>query len=319
MVRRYGAALLLCAAWIAPLKSEAEPAGRCPALLSSGIPPRMADAAPARDFVERHNGADAATREAAITAELRSGNVPGFVRSLQPIVLAERPQRGAAGEIVLCVSPDYLAIGSDADFLRVSVGLPTAMGAAVGFGFVLPTRKMVDAIYDQAGLRLTPQPLPAGDAMRSLAYLVRHDSLIAAQRTPLSAALDIVTVGHKKDLVVTNRLRAAPERVAIYGWHRPGATPIQPLSTVHGARYADYSHGVRLVSLVAYVDGRPRALIDLLADQAYATAVSDEGPITGMAALAETLTGSAATAATMTEQTQRLMRAAADAQIARGR
>ena len=50
-------------------------------------------------------------------------------------------------------------------------------------------------------------------------------------------------------------------------------------SIVHGARYADYSHGVRLVSAVAYVDGRPRAIAEVLEDRQLAPVVSDEGPI----------------------------------------
>jgi hypothetical protein len=85
--------------------------------------------------------------------------------------------------------------------------------------------------------------------------------------------------GQKKDVVLTNRLLAKPGRVAIYGWHEGAGRPIQPLSTVHGARYADYSHGVRLVSAVAYVDGYARALSDLLEDRRLARLVSDEGPI----------------------------------------
>jgi hypothetical protein len=80
-------------------------------------------------------------------------------------------------------------------------------------------------------------------------------------------------------LVLTNRLLANPDRVAIYGWHEDGGRPIQPLSTVHGARYADYSHGVRLVSAMAYVDGAARPLLDLLEDPRLARLVSDEGPI----------------------------------------
>jgi hypothetical protein len=48
---------------------------------------------------------------------------------------------------------------------------------------------------------------------------------------------------------------------------------------VHGARYADYSHGVRLVSAMAYVDGAARPLLDLLEDPRLARLVSDEGPI----------------------------------------
>jgi hypothetical protein len=89
-------------------------------------------------------------------------------------------------------------------------------------------------------------------------------------------------VGDKKDLVITNRLWQNLARVAIYGWHRSERSPIQPLATVHGARYADYSHGVRLVSTVIYVNGQPQPITDALTDPQIAPALSDEGPIQRM-------------------------------------
>jgi hypothetical protein len=159
------------------------------------------------------------------------------------------------------------------------MGLPTALRVAGAFGVTLPTRRLVDAIYAQAAVRLRPEPLRPGDAMRSTAYVTDHDRRIASQRTMSGAALDELVGGHKKDLVLTALLRRVPERVAIYGWHHNDGRPIQPLSTVHGARYADYSHGVRLVSLVAYVDGRAVSLIELLQDKELAGVISDEGPI----------------------------------------
>ena len=72
--------------------------------------------------------------------------------------------------------------------------------------------------------------------------------------------------GHKKDLVITNRLAARPGQLAIYGWHRALSDPIQSLSTVHGAGYADYSHGVRLVSQKAILDGNVRSVYDIQRD-----------------------------------------------------
>ena len=50
-------------------------------------------------------------------------------------------------------------------------------------------------------------------------------------------------------------LNTQPDRVAIYGWHYPSGQPIQPLSLVHEADYVDYSHGARLISRIAIVDG----------------------------------------------------------------
>jgi hypothetical protein len=134
---------------------------------------------------------------------------------------------------------------------------------------------MVDAIYEQSAHHLTPVPLPAGPLMRSNLYLSKHQQRIDEQRSGLP--LGELISGHKKDLVLSNRLLQAPGREAIYGWHRAPGNPIQPLSTVHGAQYVDYSHGVRLVSTTVVVDGRARSIYDALQDARLAPVLSREG------------------------------------------
>ena len=121
--------------------------------------------------------------------------------------------------------------------------------------------------------------------MRSTAYFVLHNRLVHQDSLAQGAILGMLVAGQKKDLVITNRLATYPGRVAIYGWHREDGTPIQSLSTVHGENYADYSHGVRLVSMVAYVDDKERSLVDVLQDPQLAPAVSSEGPIRNFRAL----------------------------------
>jgi hypothetical protein len=79
--------------------------------------------------------------------------------------------------------------------------------------------------------------------------------------------------------VITNLLASKPGRIAIYGWHRSSGDPIQPLSTVHGARYADYSHGIRLVSEMAILNGKLRSIYDILQDRLLAKVLGDEGAI----------------------------------------
>ena len=91
--------------------------------------------------------------------------------------------------------------------------------------------------------------------------------------------LDALISGHMKDVVLSNRLFERPDRVAIYGWHRLDGRPIQPLSTVHGVRYADYSHGIRLVWNEVRVDGVSRSIYDVLADSKLAPVLSDEGAL----------------------------------------
>ena len=121
--------------------------------------------------------------------------------------------------------------------------------------------------------------MPAGDAMRSTEYFVRHDAMVSAQRGAAHLPRDALTAGHKKDLVLTNALWRMPGRLALYGWHRAPSAPIQTLSLVHGERYADYSHGIRLVATTAFVDGHPHSIFELLADPRLSRALSDEGPI----------------------------------------
>jgi hypothetical protein len=218
-------------------------------------------------------------REQAILAEISKGNLPEFLRKLAPVQL--RCDSGAARNLVatIFVTPDYLAIGSDSDFLRIPMNLHTAAAIAGRFGFVLPTRKMVDAIYLQSRYRLVPQPLPAGTQMRSTAYYWNHNELIEDQVNAMGARLGELIAGDKKDVVMTNRLTTHLGRIAIYGWHRGAGEPIQPLSTVHGANYADYSHGIRLISEWALIDGKLALVRDLLRDPSTAGILSDEGPI----------------------------------------
>jgi len=193
--------------------------------------------------------------------------------------------------VTLCVLPDYLAVGTARDPLLVPMGLDTALAVADAFGFILPTRTMVDAIYRQAAVRLSPQPLPPGDQMRSTGYYVRHNEMVQAQRSTAAATPEALTAGHKKDLVISRQLWSTPGRVAIYGWHRGERAPIQPLSIVHGARYADYSHGVRLVSTTAYVDGKPKSIFELMRDERFASLLSDEGPLADLPQALRSLAG----------------------------
>jgi hypothetical protein len=51
---------------------------------------------------------------------------------------------------------------------------------------------------------------------------------------------------------------------------------------VHGAGYADYSHGIRLVSQKVLMDGKLLSIFDVLKDPELASLLSDEGPMVGL-------------------------------------
>lgn len=249
----------------------------CPQSLAATIPERSPAAKSASDLLQMLVGVDEDKREAIIRDEILAGNVPRFLRRPTPVVV--RPQSAGSAAVTLCVLPDYVSIGSEADFVIVPMQLKTALAVARQYGFVLPTPRIVDVIYEQAAVHLTPQPLPPGERMRTTNYFWRHNDLVGAQRAAFGKPPGMLIAGHKKDLVLTNRLWDHADRVAIYGWHRTDHRPIQPLSTVHGERYADYSHGVRLVSQTAYVDGRATPLLQLLEDPEWSASLSNEGPI----------------------------------------
>ena len=268
-----GLLLAATAAIAAPRNEPEAPLG----MHLAAIPARVADAPTGTAFVHRTEGWPESERQRAALDALEQGDVPSFLRQFKPVVLHGRTARGATVTATVWVAPDYLAIGSDTDFLYIPLAWPSATEVAQRFGCVLPTPRIVDAIYEQAAVHLAPQPLPAGPEMRSNAYCARHQALIDAQRAgvPLGALI----AGHKKDIVLSERLLLHPDRIAIYGWHRLDGRPIQPLSTVHGVRYADYSHGVRLVWHEVGIDGVPREITEVLADRDLAPLLSNEGPL----------------------------------------
>lgn len=205
------------------------------------------------------------------------GNVPDFLRQFKTIPLTFTDAQGQVHRGEVRVLPDYLAIGSNQDFVRIPMTPLAAQRLANMLGCSLPTRKLVDAIFQQADVRVPPSPMPAGPQMTSSEYALRHQHQIDRQMA--GAAPGRLMAGHKKDVVLSTRLEQHPGRVAIYGWHRPNGKPIQGLSTVHEASYADYSHGIRLVAGTMRVDGVERPVAEVLRDPTLAGLLSDEGVV----------------------------------------
>ena len=249
--------------------------------LTERIPARPNHALTGSQFAEYVSKMDPQQREQAILTEILRGNLPDFLRKLVPVEL-NHLDHGETLRATIFVMPDYLAIGSDKDFLRIPMNLYTATAIVARFGFMLPTRKIVDAIYKQSSYHFNPQPLPAGPQMRSTEYYQIHNEMIEAQSRARGIPVGELVSGDKKDVVITNLLARKPDRIAIYGWHRSTGDPIQPLSIWHGARYADYSHGIRLVSEVAMLNGELRSIYTILEDSSLAKVLTDEGPIRGL-------------------------------------
>ncbi len=276
----FGRAAFATQLMLLPFSSSfAHAAVTCGDTLSSLIPARSARADTGGNVMKRLMRQGGASRDAAVTKELLAGNLPTHLRRLTPVSINGTLSGGQKVEVTICVTPDYLAVGSDTNYVRIPLGLPAAARIADQFGFFLPTTRMVDAIYAQAAVRLAPSPMEPTNQMTTTDYLLRHNVKVNSMRALVSLLPEALTAGQKKDVVLSTRLTSKRGKVAIYGWHRTNGRPIQPLSTVHGAQYADYSHGVRLVSQTAFVNGKLQPLSQIISDPQLAVLVSSEGPM----------------------------------------
>jgi len=219
-------------------------------------------------------------REEEILEYVKDGKMPSFLAMLQRVTVRETVG-GSERELTFFVAPDYFALGSDEDYFLCPLTPATAQEIADSLACLLPTRKIVDAIYAQATVKLEPAPIAPSERMTTVPVFWQHNMTVWHQRQATLALYPLGTLvaGHKKDLVITPKLAKKPTSVAIYGWHRTDGNPIQPLYLGHSSSYADYSHGIRLVSRRALLDQRPVDLLDVLRDKDLCILISDEGPV----------------------------------------
>ena len=200
------------------------------------------------------------------------GNVPKFFFRFTPISINYNDSLGKAYNIILYCSPDYAMIGTDQDWARVPLTPLAAQIMADSLHCFLPTRKMVDLIYQHSTVKLEPVPMYA--YRDSTVTMWQHHLIIEGQRKGMKGLIS----GIKKDLVICSEeaLKGKANRVAIYGWHKPDGKPIQPLYTGHVNWYADYSHGARMIYEKIKVNGKWVHYKTLLSDPLLRSALSDE-------------------------------------------
>lgn len=243
------------------------------------LPDRKSDAPLGSSFATKISALPLPERESEILGEILSGNVPGFLRQLCPVTITN-VMEDRTNYATFYVTADYVAVGADEDYLLAPLTPSTAQRLADRLDCTMPTPTMVDAIYATAEGKLAPAPIPPSAAMTSVPVFLDHNDIIRTQRVavrPLSGAL---VAGHKKDVVISAKLAAHTNKVAIYGWHRTNGEPIQPLYLGHTATWVDYSHGIRLVAQAMRVNGHATTVSRVLADPQLAGLLSDEGVIT---------------------------------------
>jgi len=242
---------------------------------------RAAEAPTGSNFVETVKGLAAAQYNQQVCDQILSGNIPHFLRHLCPVTITNISD-GVTNTGTFFVTPDYLAVGNDDDFFRTPMTPATAQRIADNLDCILPTPKMVDAIYRAAAVKLAPLPIPPSPAMTTVAVFAIHNEMVRTQRlaSVVSYPLGALVAGHQKDVVICPQLASATGKVAIYGWHRTNGTVIQPLYLGHAATWVDYSQCIRLVQHSMILNGSTTTVAQVLADPKVCGLLSDQGMIT---------------------------------------
>ncbi|HUC80902.1 MAG TPA: hypothetical protein VMR70_08300 [Flavisolibacter sp.] len=213
------------------------------------------------------------SRDSLAAAEILSGNLPSFLKKFVPVATQFYDSLQKKNiHLTFYVSPDYLSIGTDDDWARVPLTPMAAQKIADSLHCFLPTRKMVNDIYQAAVVKLEPVPMYAFRDSSPTMY--QHHLIIEEQREGRSGLI----AGIKKDVVISGKLSrdTKPNRVAIYGWQKQDGKPIQQLYTGHANWYVDYSHGIRLVYRKIKVEGKWMDYEDVLKQLVYRRLLCDE-------------------------------------------
>lgn len=244
---------------------------------NSLIPGRDPGAVTGSGFIKANMHIKGAQREANILNEFKHGNIPEFLRHFVPIDVVRN-----ANTLTYLVMSDYLSIGSNSDYCRMPMNPLTAQAIANQYDCSMPTKTMVDNIWQNSINRLAPKPWgpPYDNSMEDTYRYGIHNNTI--QQQLIQRDPTVLTSGHKKDVVLTNKLAPtnANHKVAIYGWIQNNGTPIQGLNTTsHDDRYADYSHGIRLIANDVMINGVAMRLPDVLKHPTLCYMLCDEGPL----------------------------------------
>lgn len=241
------------------------------------IPPRDPESEPGSLFMKRIGQLPLQEREEEIFKTIASGNVPGFLRNTVTLTGEFADSNGIKHKVSYEVMPDYLAVGSDTDFCRIPMNPHTAQRLASIFGASLITPKLSDHIFENAKIKLEPfNYIPVGNANELVMRFEDHNRQIEKQIRGAGGSAGDLVAGIKKDVVLTERLVRQPDKVAIYGWHKPDGKPIQPLYCGHVDWYVDYSHGIRFINNQVEVDGIKMLFTDILKDPVLYTIFSNE-------------------------------------------
>lgn len=233
---------------------------------------------PGSEVVNKLLALSGEARENQIYQEFQSGGFPSGYAKFRNVSLS------VSGDetIEIRVAPDYLAVGTNDDSVLMPMTNGTAQKLADQWGMILPTSRMVDAIYYAASQKLNASPLGASKEMTSTQMYLNSNRKI--QERTQGVPYGEFRAGHKKDVVLSPK----PGNVSIYGWAGKDRGPrrmpyIQPEGGPHDRGYVDYSHGIRMVSQWVQIKKngvcRVIGIKEALLDPKYCSALSYRCPL----------------------------------------
>jgi hypothetical protein len=224
------------------------------------------------DFYKKAGGMNWISRDSLVVNEVLKGNIPDFLKQFVTVQISGIVNDKTV-EACIFVAPDYLSVGSDDDWARVCITPMAAQKIADSLHCFLPTRKIVDHIFNASKVKLEPVPMFA--YRDSTPTMWHHHLIIEGQRKGRKGLIS----GIKKDVVLSDRVlkESKQSRVAIYGWHYPDGKPIQALHTAHKNWYVDYSHGIRLIFEKILIGGKWLHYSEVFKHPVYRILICDEG------------------------------------------
>ena len=255
---------------------------RYPATSKLQIATRDANALSGTEIIQTITNLGQEEREEFIFDEIIKGNIPNFLRNM--IEVSSRTSVNEAFKYIsYYVLPDYLALGSNEDYFLCPMTPILGQKIADELNCFLPTRKMVDQIWEASTVKMEPQPIPPSDKMITIPVFKQHNSEVWMQRQKviITDTLGSLVSGNKKDVIISNLIYSSPEprRVIIYGWHYRTGKNIQPVYAGHNENYVDYSHGIRLIQSKVFVDDVEMLASEVLKSNEINGLLSDEGKI----------------------------------------
>lgn len=237
------------------------------------------------DFMRRADTTSFWALEELIVEAVTAGQVPDALRHFRKItfttpIVEEVECLRRRHKVEMWVLPDYLAIGTNDDFVRMPMGPLAAQRIADSLDCTLPTTFLVDRIAEASEGHVDIFPFrPLG--ARNCQPIVFQDSnnAINALFKAHGYHFGQLISGLKKDIVITYKIQPQSDyerNVAIYGWHHPDGRVQQPLFVRHGNFYVDYSHGVRLIYNKVKIDGVEYDIREVLQSPELYRLLSDE-------------------------------------------